>query len=69
MTMNRTSSVQVARSSEGRLTVLLERDLEPQEAPAALIEAVDEARPADPDPLGLGPVRRSSRPYAGEFLG
>ena len=71
MTINDgTSSVQVGGSTGGRLTVVLDRDIEPQEDLAALSEAADDdARPAGPETFASHPVRRSSRPYAGEFLG
>ncbi|HEX6878030.1 MAG TPA: hypothetical protein VF165_20390, partial [Nocardioidaceae bacterium] len=68
MTINDgTSSVQVGGSTGGRLTVVLDRDIEPQEDLAALSD--DDARPAAPETFASRPVRRSSRPYAGEFLG
>jgi hypothetical protein len=64
------SSVQVGGSTGGRLTVVLDRDFDgPQEDLATFGEAADEARPAGPETFAPGPVRRSSRPYAGEFLG
>jgi hypothetical protein len=66
---NGTRSVEVKGSSNGRLTVVLDRDIEPQDVLAALREEVAEPRPADPDAFSPAPVRRSSRPYAGEFLG
>jgi hypothetical protein len=68
-TNNAASSLQVIRSTDGRLTVLLDRDFEPREVLAALSEAADESRRTDLEPFASGPVRRSPRPYAGEFLG
>lgn len=71
MTINDgTSPVQVDGSTGGPLTVVLDGDIDPQEVLAALSEAADdEVRPAGPEPFAPHPVRRSSRPYAGEFLG
>ncbi|HEX6877262.1 MAG TPA: hypothetical protein VF165_16520 [Nocardioidaceae bacterium] len=69
MTMNNAaSSVQVIRSAGGALPVVLDSGFKAQEVLAALGDAV-ESHPADPEPLAPDPLRRSSRPYAGEFLG
>lgn len=69
MTMNNgASSVQVTRSAGGALTVVLDSGFKTQEVLVALGDAA-EARPADPEPSAPDPLRGSSRPYAGEFLG
>ena len=69
MTMNNAaSSVQVTSSTGGALTVVLDSGFKTQEVLVALGDAL-ESHPADPEPSARDPLRRSSRPYAGEFLG
>lgn len=71
MSSNRAENpVQVTRSPNGRLTVVLDRGFEPDELLAVLSEAADRSSPAPEDtaPKPAMP-RQSARHYPGEFLG
>ena len=71
MSANRAASpVQVTRSPNGRLTVVLDRGFEPDEVLAVLTEAADPPSPTPQDPSPKpGNAPQSTRHYAGEFLG